>query len=96
MTEHSGSMSKFMHELMEMALTHDTIVLTVLLVFVILGVMFLLSTVRRSKVELEQVLLFDLKSCDICYRGPYHGEKLGGWRYVKDLCVCSDCSSDFP
>lgn len=89
-------MSTFIRELMEMALTHDTIVMTVILVFVILGVMFLFSTVRRTKVEPERVLLFDLKSCDICYRGPYHGEELGGWRYVEGLCVCSDCSSDFP
>lgn len=104
-------MGTFMRELMEIALTHDMIVMTVILVFIILGVMFLfstvrrfvilgvmllLSTVRRIKVEPERVSLFDLKSCDICYRGPYHGEKLGGWKNVEGLCVCSDCSSDFP
>ncbi len=89
-------MSAFMHELMEMALTHDTIVMTVLLVFVILGVMLLTATLRRTKTEPERVLSFDLKSCDICYRSPYHGEKLDGWRCAEGFCVCADCSPDFP
>ena len=92
-----------MHELIQMALTHDMIIMTVILLFVILGVMLLISTVRRARVKPERVLsrfhnldAWSLKSCDICYRGPYDGEKLGGWRYVEDLCVCSDCSSNFP
>lgn len=85
-----------MRELMEMSLSHDTIVMTVLLVFVILGIMLLIATLRRTKPEPERVLLFDLKSCDICYRGPYHGENLGGWKEVEGFCVCSECVSEFP
>lgn len=87
-------MSKFIHELMEMALTHDTIVMTVVLMFVILGVLWLTALLRRTHIELSSV--FELKSCDLCYRSPYHGEELDDWRNVQGFRVCSDCANEFP
>ena len=83
-----------MKELMEMALTHDTIVMTVVLVFVILGALWLTAIFRRTRVE--RSFAFELKSCDLCYRSPYHGEELGGWKNAQGFRVCSDCANEFP